>query len=114
MQKSTRPVPPLSSFPSVHGPSKFNWAIMKTMVITVSLALILPFGSKTKAEEKVGAAKSQSERLSVADLIATQFHSYSTELTIRAADVWSNSTDGNFAALSEVSGLSESAMDQGG
>jgi hypothetical protein len=85
---------------------------MKTMVIAVLFASILLFGSKTKAEEKVDAATVRSERLSVADWIATQFHSYTTELTIRA-DVWPISADGNYAVLSEAAGLSESAMDQG-
>jgi len=87
---------------------------MKAMIVTTTLALILLFGSKTNAEDKVGAATFQSERLSGADWIATQFHPYSTELTIRAADKWSISADGNFAALSEVSAFSESAVDQGG
>ena len=84
------------------------------MVISVSLALIFLFGLKAKAEEKVGAPGSQSERISVADWIATQFHPYSTEFTIRAADDWSNLAHANLTVLSDVTGLSDSATDQGG
>ena len=103
----------MSSFGTAHGSSKFDWAIMKTMVIAGLLALFLLFRSETQAEEKVGAATAGSEKLSLADWIATQFHPYSTELSIRAVDVRPIPPDGNFAVLSEVAGISESDMEQG-
>jgi hypothetical protein len=103
----------MSAFGTAHGPSKFSRAIMKTMVIAGLLALILLFRSETQAEEKVAAAAtSRSEKLSLADWIATQFHPYSTELSIRAVDVRPIPPDGNFAVLSDVAGSSESAIEQ--
>jgi hypothetical protein len=86
---------------------------MKIVVIPVLLTLIAPLGSNAKAEEIVGAPKSQAQGPSVADRIASQFYPYSAELTIPAVDLWSIPSDGNLDhGLTQETGLSGSAMNQ--